>query len=97
MGIPREEIPWFPVIEEDLCTACGNCLEFCSNGVFSLDDVVVKVVQPYNCVVGCDICAKDCPTEAIQFPEKKALVPKLRQLREKYSHSNLYKRQKVES
>ena len=81
MGIPREEIPWYPEIDADLCTGCGSCLEFCANGVFEENGDVVKVVQPYNCVVACDACARACPTDAIRFPDKRELVLKLRALR----------------
>ncbi|GAB4379307.1 MAG: ferredoxin family protein [Calditrichia bacterium] len=85
MGIPREEIPWYPTINEDLCTNCGSCLDFCDNDVFEQGELTMKVVNPYNCVVGCDACARDCPEGAISFPDKKELVQKLRELREVYS------------
>ncbi len=86
MGIPREEIPWFPTIDENLCINCGNCLDFCANGVFAQGENTVQVVQPYNCVVGCDACSRDCPAEAIQFPDKRELIQKLRELREVYAN-----------
>lgn len=86
MGIPREEIPWFPTIDADLCSSCGSCLDFCTNGVFVQGDTSVQVVNPYNCVVGCDACARDCPTGAISFPDKRELIQQLRQLREVYSN-----------
>ena len=83
MGIPREEIPWYPTIQEDLCTGCGSCLEFCSNNVFELgDDGMMKVINPYNCVVGCASCEKMCPVEAITFPDQQKLVALLRKLRQ---------------
>jgi NAD-dependent dihydropyrimidine dehydrogenase PreA subunit len=84
MNIPREEIPWFPAIDEDLCTNCGSCIEFCANGVFALDDVQTRVVAPYNCVVGCSACASECESQAIRFPEKQELVKALRELRAHY-------------
>jgi len=85
MGIPRKEIPWYLTIDENLCNNCGNCLNFCDNDVFSQDNLSMKVVNPYNCVVGCNACAKDCPEGAISFPEKKELVQILKELRKTYS------------
>ena len=85
MSIPREKIPWYPVIDEDLCTNCGTCVEFCSNGVFALDDIHTKVVAPYSCVVGCSACESQCESQAIRFPDKKELVTVLRELRARYA------------
>jgi NAD-dependent dihydropyrimidine dehydrogenase PreA subunit len=84
MNIPREEIPWFPAIDEDLCTNCGSCIEFCANGVFALDDVQTRVVAPYNCVVGCSACETECTSHAVRFPDKQELVKVLRELRAQY-------------
>jgi NAD-dependent dihydropyrimidine dehydrogenase PreA subunit len=74
MGIPRESIPWFPTIDEDVCTQCGECLDICPNGVFAQNNSEAKteVANPYNCVVLCDKCASFCPSEAISFPDKDA-------------------------
>ncbi|MEG8947527.1 ATP-binding protein [Rosettibacter firmus] len=58
MGIPREEIPWYPTINTDLCNSCGNCIDFCSNDVFKAGKLYTEVVNPYYCVVGCSSCAK---------------------------------------
>lgn len=69
-GIPREEIPWYPTILEELCDGCNICLEFCSLGVYEYDDKTknVKVVNPFNCQVGCSVCALKCKSNAILFP-----------------------------
>lgn len=74
-GIPRHQVPWFPTIAEDLCDGCGRCLEFCSSGVFGPADSgeVVEVVEPFNCLVGCDACARICPRRAIIFPSRAIL------------------------
>ena len=78
IGIPRENIPWYPTINEQLCTSCGSCLDFCSNSVFEQGEVAMHVTQPYNCVVGCSSCVKVCPSDAISFPSKEDLVAMLR-------------------
>jgi NAD-dependent dihydropyrimidine dehydrogenase PreA subunit len=69
-GIPREEIPWFPNILDDLCDGCQVCLKFCAFGVYEYDETAnkVRVVNPLNCVVGCSGCAPQCKPKAIVFP-----------------------------
>jgi len=84
MGIPREEIPWYPTIDPDLCNNCGSCLDFCSNNVFAQGELHTEVVNPFNCVVGCSACQKECETGAISFPDKKEFVKILQDLREKH-------------
>lgn len=69
-GIPREEIPWFPNILDDLCDGCQICLKFCAFGVYEYDEKAnrVRVANPFNCVVGCSGCAPQCKPKAIVFP-----------------------------
>jgi len=82
-SLPREKIPWFPTIDPDLCIGDQDCINFCKNDVLAWDEDSFKaiVVHPYNCVVGCDACAKICPQEAIKFPDKEELRATLRKLR----------------
>ncbi len=84
MGIPREEIPWYPIIDADLCTNCNACMNFCTNDVFAQGEFTTIVSNPYNCVVGCNACVHECPSGAIIFPDKKEFVKILQELREKY-------------
>ena len=69
-GVPREEVPWFPTIMEELCDGCKLCLNFCSFGVYEYDERTnkVRVANPFNCEVGCSICALKCKPKAISFP-----------------------------
>jgi len=70
-GHPREHIPWFPTIAEDLCDGCGACLDFCSFGVFeATENGKVAVVEPFQCQVGCSSCVNVCPPRAITFPPR---------------------------
>lgn len=85
MGIPREEIPWFPTVNTDLCINDSLCIDFCSNDVFAQGETSTIVANPYNCVVGCSACEKECPVEAISFPDKKELIKILNELRPKYA------------
>ncbi len=82
LKVPRERIPWFPTINYDACIHDRECLEFCKNGVFDWDEAlgVPIVSHPYNCVVGCDACAKICPAEAISFPPMDEFRVTLRKL-----------------
>ncbi len=99
-GIPRSEIPWFPKINTDKCTGCLTCVNFCQNGVYTVEenpnpdrsslrrwDKLKKrprVENPFNCVVGCSACAQLCPVGAIEFPERKEIVKTIRELMVKY-------------
>lgn len=69
-GVPREEIVWFPTVNEDACIGCGTCVTGCSRLVYRYDFERRKAVvaDPINCMVGCTTCANTCPTRAIAFP-----------------------------
>ena len=64
-----EWIPWFPVIDRDLCVNCKQCLDFCLFGVYTLVDGEVTVTNPKGCKTNCPACAKVCPKAAIVFPK----------------------------
>jgi NAD-dependent dihydropyrimidine dehydrogenase PreA subunit len=83
-NIPRHEIPWFPTIDEGLCSNCGVCVEFCSRGVYLFDDAHTRVIAPFDCVVGCSMCETLCTPGAIQFPDMGEFMLKLHELREQY-------------
>ncbi len=73
-GYPREQIPWFPTVDEDLCDGCGICLRMCSTGALeATDNGKVRVVEPFACVVGCSSCANLCKPGAIVFPPRSML------------------------
>ena len=69
-GIPRTEIPWYPVITADKCIGCELCYVSCGREVFEYDGLQRKAVveRKFNCMVGCSTCSTVCPTEAITFP-----------------------------
>lgn len=75
-GIPREDIPWYPVIDPEKCIGCKACIECCKNDAFEFDESTGKtrVKTPYNCVVECRTCARMCPTGAITFPDEAAFT-----------------------
>jgi MinD superfamily P-loop ATPase len=53
------------IIDEERCTACGQCLERCQFKAIS-DDFRV---DPVACE-GCGVCVHFCPAEAIDFPQR---------------------------
>ncbi|MCX5787852.1 MAG: ferredoxin family protein [Elusimicrobia bacterium] len=69
-GIPRNEIPWNPTVDDSKCTGCRKCFEFCSHKVYEFDEKANKsiVTRPLECVVGCSSCKGLCEAEAISFP-----------------------------
>ena len=70
---PGGWIPWFPVLDYDRCTGCGQCVEFCLFGVYKASDPAragkPRVVQPAKCKTNCPACARVCPASAIIFPK----------------------------
>ena len=72
---PREKIPWFPTINNDVCIGDKECFNFCKNDVFTWDEVNEHpiVANTYHCVLGCNACMQICPVEAITFPSQQEL------------------------
>jgi len=61
---------WYPVIDYDRCTSCGQCHEFCLFGVYTKDEQGrVLVSNPASCKNNCPACARICPETAIIFPK----------------------------
>lgn len=75
-GVPREQIPWFPTVYDDLCDGCRKCVEFCPYDVFAWDEETDRpqVANPLNCIVGCTACTRICAPGAITFPPSTMLA-----------------------
>jgi ferredoxin len=56
------------VIDENACTGCGICLEWCPTDAISLEDDAVAVRDESACL-GCGVCSRFCPEEAIFLQE----------------------------
>lgn len=71
-GIPREEIDWHPIIDENKCVGCGMCVTSCGRNVFDFNIETKKAVvsRPLQCMVGCTSCEVWCIYNAIRFPDK---------------------------
>lgn len=52
-------------VDEQLCIACGNCVEICPFGALSLGDFAV-VVNSEKCM-GCGTCVSNCDQEALSL------------------------------
>jgi len=62
----KEMIPqWQPVIDKELCTACGACMRGCANVAISLKDHVAHVDDEY--CEGCRTCYYVCPAGAVSL------------------------------
>jgi ferredoxin len=62
---------WYPLIDYERCTACGQCADFCLFGVYEKTDERVIVINPEGCKNQCPACARICPSTAIIFPKYK--------------------------
>lgn len=53
-----------PVIDEELCIACGNCVDACQSDVYfgSLEGEKASVTYPEECW-HCNACVFVCPEE----------------------------------
>ena len=59
------------IIDLDLCTGCGLCVDTCP-AVFEMDDAVAKVLVesvPDDALDTCREAADNCPVEAINIKE----------------------------
>lgn len=77
-GVPRQEIPWFPIVTPDACIGCELCYVTCGREVYEIDipdgkHRIAVAERPLNCMVGCSTCAMVCPTEAITFPDREVV------------------------
>lgn len=84
-NIPRKEISWHPVINEDKCGGCGMCVTSCGRDVFGFykEKNIAVVARPMQCLVGCTSCESWCVFDAIGFPDRqyvKDLIKKKRLL-----------------
>lgn len=67
----KEWPSWYPVLDYDRCSSCGQCADFCLFGVYEKADGKVKVINPKGCKNNCPACARICPETAIIFPKYK--------------------------
>ena len=57
-----------PVVNKDLCTGCGVCVDTCGHQCLELKDEMAFLARPEDCD-GTGVCAGVCPVEAIEMKE----------------------------
>jgi MinD superfamily P-loop ATPase len=57
----------FPIMEEELCTGCGDCVESCHVGALALVEGKASLAMPWACDY-CADCEAICPQGAILCP-----------------------------
>jgi ferredoxin len=63
-------------VDEELCIACGTCIERCKFDAITVDDFAQ--ITPEKCV-GCGLCAVTCPEDAISMKRvEREKIPPLR-------------------
>ena len=54
------------IVDKDLCTGCGQCVDSCPVEAISMNDNDIAVVDPDTCV-DCGDCVDVCPVDAISM------------------------------
>ena len=57
-----------PVVYEEKCAGCGECVDVCPVEVFELQDSKAVPVNAEECL-GCDSCVEVCEESAITIEE----------------------------
>jgi Pyruvate/2-oxoacid:ferredoxin oxidoreductase delta subunit len=79
-GVAKSD--FLAVVDEDLCIACGDCLERCQFNAMNIDGEICEVDSVY--CVGCGLCMPVCPEEALVLVrrEKGEVLPPPENLKE---------------
>ncbi len=59
---------YYAVIDPDMCTGCGACVERCQVGAIA-EQEGVSIVEQDRCI-GCGLCVTGCPSAAAQLKRK---------------------------
>ncbi len=64
------------VIDPELCTGCGTCVEYCHTGAAYLGDDGIADRDESLCI-GCGVCASLCPENAISLQEGETRIVRI--------------------
>lgn len=58
-----------PVVDEETCTRCWLCVDYCPEGVIDRGERSAKI--NWNLCKGCGVCAEECPANAIEMERER--------------------------
>lgn len=61
------EETWFPQIDKELCTGCGDCIVTCPTNALELVSGTAVITNPSACNYSA-VCEAICPVDAIAVP-----------------------------
>jgi NAD-dependent dihydropyrimidine dehydrogenase PreA subunit len=56
------------VLDQTKCKICGECVDICSNGIYSKEDDRIVIGNTAQCT-GCQNCVSVCVNEALSVTE----------------------------
>ena len=55
-----------PLLDETLCTGCGDCVRVCPTACLEMDGALPWLARPGDCT-SCTLCALVCPADALRL------------------------------
>jgi NAD-dependent dihydropyrimidine dehydrogenase PreA subunit len=58
----------YPVVDQERCNGCGNCVDICPSEVYEMQEDKSNAIRPEDCIE-CSACVNQCQMESIQLNE----------------------------